>query len=124
MVLKIGTIGIGVILILLLNFFMPSLDQIGLIGIGFLVGYIEGNGAMSGLINSVIVGIIGNLVKTIIFVFMSSYATIHLFIMEQLTTITLMAALEALVPFYILMGIAGAIGGALNNRAGGHWRYE
>jgi len=118
MVLKLGPIIIGIALIILIKF-ITSYEIIGLIGVGFLVGYMTGGGAMTGLINSVIVGTMGSIFETIILIFMNSSVNPYSFIINELTSLTLMVALTTLVYslmyFCIVMGIAGAIGGALNN---------
>ena len=127
-VLKVGPIIIGIILIILLNF-ITSYSIICLIGVGFLVGYMAGGGAIIGLINSAIVGTIGSIVETLIFTVMNSHVNIYSFIINELANLTLMATLtiltSSLAYFCVVMGIAGAIGGALSSKgAGGHWYYD
>jgi uncharacterized membrane protein YeaQ/YmgE (transglycosylase-associated protein family) len=117
MVLKLGPVIIGIILVIGLEFIMSS-NIIGLIVIGFLVGYMASDGEVIGLINSVIVGTVGSIAITLIHAFMNSYAHFQSFIIYELTSLTLMAALTLLLyqlaHYCIIMGIAGAIGGALN----------
>ena len=120
MVLKLGPMIIGIVLVVTLQLYMPSYSIIGLIGIGFLVGYMAGDGWISGLVNSVIVGTIGSIAVTLISIFINnSFTFFQSFIMYELNTMTLMVALTALfyqlAYFCIVMGISGAIGGILNN---------
>ena len=122
MILKWGPIIIGIILILLVRMLITPYDIIGLIAVGFVVGYMVNAGAISGLVNSVIAGTIESIIGTLIFTFMNSYTNFQSFIINELTSLTLLTASTALLYqlafFCIIMGISGGIGGSLNKSNG------
>ncbi|MDR2966888.1 MAG: DUF5518 domain-containing protein [Methanobacteriaceae archaeon] len=122
MILKWGPIIIGIVLILLVKMLMAPYDIIGLIAVGFVIGYMVNDGAISGLVNSAIAGTIEAIIGTLIYAFINSYTSFQSFIMHELTNLSLLTALTALLYqlafFCIIMGISGAIGGSLNKNKG------
>lgn len=115
-------IAIGVILFILVKIFLAPYELVGMLGVGFLVGYMANEGVGGGLVNSVITGIVGSIVETFTSSFLnSSYGMENILISNTLgvTEMTIMGGIISLVTYLVyyvlIMGITGAIGGALNS---------
>jgi len=116
---NLGPVVIGIVMIMVVKIFMPHNLIIGLIGIGFLVGYMVGDGPIMGLIASVLVGTVECVIGTFISVF-TDYAGFQSFVIFDPFNFTLTADLTGflfyLIYLCIVMGLSGAIGGFLNKK--------
>jgi hypothetical protein len=108
---KLGPVLIGFILAVLVKTFMGPWELIGLLVVGFLVGYMAKEGVGGGLVNAAVAGALGSIIGAIalmLFGILLGPAGIVIF------GITGIAAIVVYFIYYaIIMGIAGAIGGAL-----------
>jgi len=117
MKLKLEPIISGIVLAMLIKMLTTPFDIIGLVAVGFVVGYMVNSGPISGLVNSVIVGTTVGAIQTILSTFINSNASFQSFIsygFAGLAPTNFSALIYYLIYFCIIMGISGAIGGTLN----------
>ena len=87
--------------------------------IGFITGYIAHSGALGGLWNAALAGALGTILSAILFVLVATFGGSLAGPFGGLTGFTisgitgLITVIESLIYYAIVMGITGAIGGAL-----------
>ena len=114
---------LGFILAVIIKTFFAPYEIIGLLIVGFLVGYLAREGAIGGLWNAALAGAFGTIVSAVIYIIMVTLgltALTGLFGGLMGFTFTGIASLFAvignLIYYAIAMGIAGAVGGLISER--------
>lgn len=117
---KWSAVFIGFILAVIVKSFFASYEFIGLLIVGFITGYIAHDGALGGLWNAAVAGAFGTIISAILFILVATLGGSLLGIFGGLTGFTvsgitsLVAVIGYLIYYSIVMGITGAIGGALS----------
>lgn len=114
---------IGFILTMIVQTFFGSYEWIGLIIVGFIVGYIAKSGTLGGLWNAALAGAFGTIVGCILFILIATTGGTFLGgIFGGLTGFTisgissLVAVLYEIIKYALIMGIAGAVGGTISKK--------
>lgn len=113
---------IGFILAVIVKSFFASYEFIGLLIVGFITGYIAHDGALGGLWNAAVAGALGTIVGAVLFILVATVGGSFLGIFGGLTGFTLSGVssifiiIGDLIYYAIVMGITGAIGGALASK--------
>lgn len=113
---------IGFILAVIVKSFFSHYEFIGLLIVGFITGYIAHSGVLGGLWNAAVAGAFGTIVCAILFIIIATFGGSLFGIFGGLTGFTvsgissLTAVLMELVYYAIVMGITGAIGGAIASK--------
>ena len=113
---------IGFILAVIVKSFFSHYEFIGLLIVGFIVGYIAHRGIFGGLWNAAVAGALGTIICAILFVIIATFGGSLFGIFGGLTGFTisgissLTAVLRELIYYAIVMGITGAIGGAIASK--------
>lgn len=109
----------GFILTVIVKAFFAPYEFIGLLIVGFITGYIARSGAIGGLWNAALAGAFGTIVCAILFILVATFGGSLFGIFGGLTGFTLSGVVSlvdvviTLVYYMIVMGITGAIGGAI-----------
>ena len=113
---------IGFILAVFVKAFFGHYEFIGLLIVGFIVGYIAHSGVLGGLWNAAVAGAFGTIVSAILFVILVTVGGSLTGVLGGLTGFTLSGiaslfeVLKELINYAIVMGITGAIGGAFSSK--------
>ena len=113
---------IGFILSVFVQAFFGRYDFIGLLIIGFIVGYIAHSGALGGLWNAAVAGAFGTIVCAILFIILVTVGGSLTGVLGGLTGFTvsgvvgLAEVVNKLIYYTIVMGITGAVGGAISSK--------
>lgn len=113
---------IGFILAVIVESFFSHYEFIGLLIVGFITGYIAHSGALGGLWNAAVAGAFGTIVCAILFILAATVGGSFFGIFGGLTGFTisgivsLTAVISELIYYAIVMGITGAIGGAIASK--------
>lgn len=113
---------IGFILTLLVKSFFGHYEFFGLILVGFIVGYVAKSGIFGGMWNAALSGALGTIIAAILFIIIATFGGSLLGIFGGLTGFTisglssLIVVLDNLIYYAIVMGITGAIGGAVASK--------
>lgn len=113
---------IGFILTVIVRSFFAPYEFIGLLVVGFITGYIAHTGALGGLWNAAVAGAFGTIVCAMLFIILATVGGSVFGIFGGLTGFTvsgvtsIVAIVEQLVYYVIVMGITGAIGGAIASK--------
>lgn len=113
---------IGFILTVFVKAFFAHYEFIGLLIIGFIVGYMAHSGALGGLWNAAVAGAFGTIVASILFIILVTVGGSTTGILGGLTGFTvsgvasLLQIVQDLIYYAIVMGITGAIGGAISSK--------
>jgi hypothetical protein len=113
---------IGFILAVIVQSFFARYEFIGLLIVGFITGYIAHDGALGGLWNAAVAGSLGTIIGAILFIITATFGGSLLGVFGGLTgfTISGLASITAIITeiiyYAIVMGITGAIGGAIASR--------
>ena len=113
---------IGFILAVIVKSFFAYYEFIGLLIVGFITGYIAHNGAMSGLWNAAVAGALGTIVTAALFILSATFGGSLFGIFGGLTGFTLSGIssifiiIGDLIYYAIVMGITGALGGAVASK--------
>ena len=113
---------IGFILAVIVKSFFAQHEFIGLMIVGFITGYIAHQGALGGLWNAAVAGALGTIVCAILFVLVATFGGSLFGIFGGLTGFTisgttgLLAVIGDLIYYAIVMGITGAVGGAIASK--------
>jgi len=110
---KWGPILIGFILAVIVKSLSLSWtnEVIGLLAIGFIVGYLAKEGPFGGLINAAIAGSLGTIILAILLSILGLFGGITLFAIFG--SLGLIAVIGNLIYYAIIMGITGAVGGSI-----------
>lgn len=114
---------IGFILAMIVKTFFGFYEWIGLIIVGFIVGYIAKSGTLGGLWNAALAGAFGTIVGSIIFILIvTTGGTFLEGIFGGITGFTisgfssLIAVIYEIIKYVLIMGIAGAVGGTISKK--------
>lgn len=113
---------IGFLLAVMVKSFFSHYEFIGLLIVGFITGYIAHSGALGGLWNAAVAGALGTIVAAVLFILAATLGGSLFGIFGGLTgfTITgissLTAVISELIYYAIVMGITGAVGGAIASK--------
>ena len=113
---------IGFILAVIVQSFFAHYEFIGLLIVGFVTGYIANDGVVGGLWNAAVAGALGTIVCAVLFILIATFGGSLFGIFGGLTGFTisgissLVAVLYELIYYAIVMGITGAIGGAVASK--------
>lgn len=113
---------IGFILAVIVESFFSQYEFVGLLIVGFIVGYIARSGILGGLWNAAVAGAFGTIVCSILFILVATFGGSFLGIFGGITGFTmsgiasLTAIIKELIYYAIVMGITGAIGGAIASK--------
>ena len=113
---------IGFILAVMVKSFFSQYEFIGLLIVGFITGYIARSGALGGLWNAAVAGALGTIVSAVLFILAATVGGSLFGIFGGLTGFTLSgissltAVLGELIYYAIVMGITGAVGGAIASK--------
>lgn len=119
---KWSAVVIGFILTLIVQAFFSRYEFIGMLIVGFIVGYIAHSGALGGLWNAAVAGAFGTIVAAIIFIILATVGGSMIGIFGGLAGFTisgvasLIAVIQELIYYAIVMGITGAVGGAISSK--------
>jgi hypothetical protein len=112
----------GFILAVIVQSFFARYEFIGLLIVGFITGYIAHSGILGGLWNAAVAGAFGTIVCAILFIIIATVGGSLIGIFGGLTGFTLsgissiVAIISKLIHYAIVMGITGAIGGAIASK--------
>lgn len=113
---------IGFILAVIVKSFFSHYEFIGLLIVGFIVGYIAHSGIFGGLWNAAVAGALGTIICAVLFVIVATFGGSLFGIFGGLTGFTISgissitAIVMELIYYAIVMGITGAIGGAIASK--------
>ncbi len=113
---------IGFILTVIVKSFFAHYEFAGLLIAGFITGYIAHSGVLSGLWNAAVAGAFGTIVCAVLFIIIATFGGSLFGIFGGLTGFTisgissLVAILYNLIYYAIVMGITGAVGGAIASK--------
>ncbi|WP_298523017.1 DUF5518 domain-containing protein [uncultured Methanobrevibacter sp.] len=113
---------VGFILAVIVKSFFAHYEFIGLLAVGFITGYIAHDGMLSGLWNAAVAGALGTIVCAVLFIIIATFGGSLFGIFGGLTGFTvsglssLVAVVYNLIYYAIVMGITGAVGGAIASR--------
>ena len=119
---KSSAVFIGFILTVIVKAFFAPYEFIGLLIIGFITGYIAHSGALGGLWNAALAGALGTIICAILFILVATLGGSFAGLFGGLTGFTisgaasLIAVIETLIYYAIVMGITGAFGGAVASK--------
>lgn len=120
---KWGPVIIGFILAILVKNYVGQYEFFGLLIVGFLVGYLAKDGALGGLWNAAVAGALGTIVSCILITIAALFGGTLLggplggiagFGIVGFSSIFVI--LRYLIYYALVMGIAGAIGGAITKK--------
>jgi len=113
---------IGFVLAVIVKSFFAQYEFIGLLIVGFIVGFIAHSGALSGLWNAAVAGALGTIISAVLFILVATFGGSLFGIFGGLTGFTISGlgsiatVVTTLVYYAIVMGITGAIGGAISSK--------
>jgi len=119
---KWSAVTVGFILAVIVKSFFAPYEFIGLLIVGFITGYIAHDGALGGLWNAAVAGAFGTIISAILFIIIATFGGSIVGIFGGLTGFTIsgiasiIAIIENLIYYAIVMGITGAIGGTLASK--------
>lgn len=114
---------LGFILAVIIKTFFARYEIVGLLIVGFLVGYLAHEGTIGGLWNAALAGTFGTIVSAIIYIIMITlgltaftglFGGLMGFTYTGITS--LFVIIGNLIYYAITMGIAGAVGGLISDR--------
>ena len=114
---------IGFILSVIVESFFANYEFVGLLVVGFITGYIAHDGAIGGLWNAAVAGAFGTIVCAVIFILIVTFGGGSLLgIFGGLAGFTvagvasIIEIVKEIIYYAIVMGITGAIGGAIASK--------
>ncbi|WP_295609371.1 DUF5518 domain-containing protein [uncultured Methanobrevibacter sp.] len=113
---------IGFILAVIVESFFSHYEFVGLLIVGFITGYIAKSGIFGGMWNAAVAGAFGTIVCAILFVLSATLGGSLFGLFGGITGFTiagissLFAVISELIYYAIVMGITGAIGGAISSK--------
>jgi len=110
----------GFILTLIVSLFFSRYEFIGLLIVGFIVGYLAHDGIIGGMWNAALAGAFGTIVTSILFIILVTFGgTLLKGVLGGIIGFTvsgmgsLIAIIHNIIKYAIIMGIAGVAGGAI-----------
>ena len=118
---KMSSVLLGFILTLIVYLFFGRYEFWGLLIVGFIVGYVAHEGILGGMWNAALAGAFGTIVAAFLFILLVTVGgTALMGPLGGLTGFTisgissLFAVIFEIIKYMIVMGITGAVGGALS----------
>ena len=113
---------IGFLLAVAVKSFFAQYEFVGLLIVGFITGYIAQEGALGGMWNAAVAGALGTIVCAILFVIIATFGGslfgifggLTGFTLSGLTSVTIIVGY--LIYYAVVMGITGAVGGAIASK--------
>ncbi len=112
----------GFILTICVQAFFGRYEFIGLLIVGFIVGYMAHSGAFGGMLNAAVAGAFGTILCAVVFIITATVGGSMAGIAGGLTGFTVSGAVSLidvameLIYYAIVMGITGAFGGLLSSK--------
>jgi len=110
----------GFILTLIVSLFFSRYEFIGLLIVGFIVGYLAHDGIIGGMWNAALAGAFGTIVTSILFIILVTFGgTLLKGVLGGIIGFTvsgmgsLIVIIHNIIKYAIIMGIAGVAGGAI-----------
>lgn len=119
---KWSAVFVGFILAVIVQTFFGRYEFIGLLIVGFITGYIAHSGVLGGLWNAAVAGSLGTIITSILFIIIATVGGSLFGVFAGLTGFTisgissLIAIVGEIIYYAIVMGITGAIGGAIASK--------
>ncbi|SFL35631.1 hypothetical protein SAMN02910297_00669 [Methanobrevibacter olleyae] len=120
---KMSSVFLGFLLTLVVYLFFGRYEFYGLLIVGFIVGYISQEGIVGGMWNAALAGAFGTIVSAILFIILITISgTALMGVLGGLSGFTisgitsLFAVIYEIIKYMIVMGITGAVGGALTKQ--------
>ena len=120
---KMSSVLIGFLLTLVVYLFFGRYEFWGLLIVGFIVGYMAHEGIFGGMWNAALAGAFGTIVASILFILLVTVGgTALMGPLGGLTGFTvsgvssLFVIIDNIIKYMIIMGITGALGGALTKQ--------
>ncbi len=116
---KWSAVVLGFLLTVIVKSFFAPYEFFGLLIVGLITGYLAKSGALGGMWNAALAGSLGTIVSAIFFVLAATIGGSYFGVFGGLTGFTvsgiesLFEIIGAIIYYAIVMGITGAIGGAL-----------
>lgn len=113
---------IGFLLAVAVKSFFAQYEFVGLLIVGFITGYIAHEGAIGGMWNAAVAGALGTIASAVLFVIIATFGGSLFGIFGGLTGFTLsgLASITIIIGYLIyyaiVMGITGAVGGAMASK--------
>lgn len=113
---------LGFILAVIVKSFFAEYEFIGLLIVGFIVGYIAHDGTIGGMWNAAVAGALGTIISAILFVLAITLGGSLFGIFGGLVGFTIsgissmIVIIGYLIYYAIVMGITGALGGLLASK--------
>ena len=110
----------GFILAMIVKIFFAQYQFIGLLIVGFITGYIAHSGLIGGLWHAAVAGALGTIIGSVIFIILATLGGGLFGIFGGLTGFTvsgitsIFTIIGDLIYYAIVMGITGAVGGAIS----------
>ena len=117
---KWNAVFIGFILAMIVKMFFARYEFIGLLIVGFIVGYIAHSGALGGMWNAALAGSFGTIVGSILFIILATFGGSLFGLFGGLAGFSLsgissiFTVMGNIIYYAIVMGITGAIGGVIS----------
>ena len=112
----------GFILAMIVKLFFAQYQSVGLLIVGFITGYIAHSGIIGGLWNAAVAGALGTIIGAILFIILLTFGGSLIGPLGGLTGFTfsgiasIISIISDLIYYAIVMGITGAIGGAISSK--------
>lgn len=112
---------VGVLLSVIVKSFFGNYEFLGLLIIGLLVGYLVHEDILDGIWDATVAGVLGTIVSFILFILIATFGETlglfgGLFTFTGTGMLSLFAIIGNLIYYMIIMGIGGAIGGAISSK--------
>ena len=113
---------VGFILSIIVESFFAHYEFVGLLIVGFITGYIAHSGVLGGLWNAAVAGALGTIICAILFIIIVTFGGSLYGIFAGLTGFTvsgivsIVAIIEEIIYYALVMGITGAVGGAIASK--------
>lgn len=115
-----NAVTLGFLLTLVVYLFFGNYEFFGLMIVGFIVGYIAKDGILGGLWNAALAGALGTIIMSVLFILLITIGgTAFMGVLGGLMGFTftgigsLVYVLYKIIYYAIVMGITGALGGAI-----------
>lgn len=116
---KWSAVVLGFLLTVIARLFFAPYEFFGLLIIGLITGYLAKSGALGGMWNAALAGSLGTIISAIFFIIVATIGGSSFGLFGGLTGFTisgiesLFEIIGSIIYYAIVMGITGAIGGAL-----------
>ena len=111
---KMSVVTLGFLLTLVVYLFFGNYEFFGLMIVGFIVGYIAKDGILGGLWNAALAGSLGTIIMAVLFIILITIGLLGGLVGFTFTGIgSLGYVIYKIIYYAIVMGITGALGGAI-----------